>query len=202
MGNFSETPTPTTCLKSTAVHLPFVRQYAPHLYRPPFGKILGVGVTRTFLKKRLESQKILSFIVKMANRNRHKIVAVFVVRFWLFSFSISLSFSPCFSLFPAVSWHLGTPKQPTKWGFRSIFSMGGSFGWVLIGRALGRLWNLSDPGSVRERPRNGGGGPAQRTLPYYLLDEPRAREPKGSRDTLWDTPHPKDPAVIKTIATP
>ena len=28
-----ETPTPTTCLKSTAVHLQFVRQYAPHLYR-------------------------------------------------------------------------------------------------------------------------------------------------------------------------
>ena len=36
MGNFSETPTPTTCLKSTAVHLPFVRQYAPHLYRRTF----------------------------------------------------------------------------------------------------------------------------------------------------------------------
>ena len=33
MGNVSETPTPTTCLKSTAVHLQFVRQYAPHLYR-------------------------------------------------------------------------------------------------------------------------------------------------------------------------
>ena len=88
MGNVQETPTPTTCLKSTAVHLPFVRQYAPHLYRrtflasklrrkgnpairlpfvlqyashlygstaPPhlygstFGKILGVGVTGTFL---------------------------------------------------------------------------------------------------------------------------------------------------------
>ena len=32
MGNVSETPTPTTCLKSTAVHLQFVRQYAPHLY--------------------------------------------------------------------------------------------------------------------------------------------------------------------------
>ena len=33
LGNVSETPTPTTCLKSTAVHLQFVRQYAPHLYR-------------------------------------------------------------------------------------------------------------------------------------------------------------------------
>ena len=32
LGNVSETPTPTTCLKSTAVHLQFVRQYAPHLY--------------------------------------------------------------------------------------------------------------------------------------------------------------------------
>ena len=36
MGNVSETPTPTTCLKSTAVHLQFVRQYAPHLYRRTF----------------------------------------------------------------------------------------------------------------------------------------------------------------------
>ena len=36
MGNDSETPTPTTCLKSTAVHLQFVRQYAPHLYRRTF----------------------------------------------------------------------------------------------------------------------------------------------------------------------
>ena len=78
LGNVSETPTPTTCLKSTAVHLQFVRHYAPHLYRrtflassskkgkpcntppictavrPPFvrqyfWKILGVGVTGTFL---------------------------------------------------------------------------------------------------------------------------------------------------------
>ena len=87
MSNISETLTPTTCLKSTAVHLQFVQQYAPHLYRrtflaslsfeeretrstPPictavrllfarqcaphlyggtFGKILGVGVTGTFL---------------------------------------------------------------------------------------------------------------------------------------------------------
>ena len=36
MGNVSETPTPTTCLKSTAVHLQFVWQYAPHLYRRAF----------------------------------------------------------------------------------------------------------------------------------------------------------------------
>ena len=36
MGNVSETPTPTTCLKSTAVHLQFVRQYAPRLYRRAF----------------------------------------------------------------------------------------------------------------------------------------------------------------------
>ena len=34
--NVSETPTPTTCLKITAVHLQFVRQYAPHLYRRTF----------------------------------------------------------------------------------------------------------------------------------------------------------------------
>ena len=36
LGNVSETPTPSTCLKSTAVHLQFVRQYAPHLYRRTF----------------------------------------------------------------------------------------------------------------------------------------------------------------------
>ena len=29
VGNVSQTPTPTTCLKSTAVHLQFVRQYPP-----------------------------------------------------------------------------------------------------------------------------------------------------------------------------
>ena len=36
LGHVSETPTHTTCLKSTAVHLQFVRQYAPHLYRHTF----------------------------------------------------------------------------------------------------------------------------------------------------------------------
>ena len=36
LGNVSETPTPTTWLKSTAVHLQFVRQHAPHLYRHTF----------------------------------------------------------------------------------------------------------------------------------------------------------------------
>ena len=36
LGNVSETPTPTTCPKSTAVHLQFVRQFAPHLYRRTF----------------------------------------------------------------------------------------------------------------------------------------------------------------------
>ena len=33
MGSVSVAPTPTTCLKSTALHLQFVRQYAPQLYR-------------------------------------------------------------------------------------------------------------------------------------------------------------------------
>ena len=94
LGNVSETQTPTTCLKSMAVHLQFVRQYAPHLYRhsflasklrrkgnpairlpfvlqyaphlygstPPhlhgstFGKILGVGVTGTFLMFNCQSR--------------------------------------------------------------------------------------------------------------------------------------------------
>ena len=55
----------------------------------------------------------------MAVRDSHKIVAVFLV-FSAFSFSISLFFSHCFSLFPAVSSHLGTPKQPTKWGYRLL----------------------------------------------------------------------------------
>ena len=32
LGNVSETPTPTTCRKSTAVHLQFVRQYAPRTF--------------------------------------------------------------------------------------------------------------------------------------------------------------------------
>ena len=36
LGNVQETPTRTTCPKSTAVHPPFVRQYAPHLYRRTF----------------------------------------------------------------------------------------------------------------------------------------------------------------------
>ena len=46
---FSETPTPTTCLKSTAVHLQFVRQYAPHLYR------------RTFLELSFEERETLQY---------------------------------------------------------------------------------------------------------------------------------------------
>ena len=90
LGNVSETPTPTTGLKSTAVHLqfvlqyaphlyrrtflasklrrkgnptvrlPFVRQYAPHLYGSTFGKILGVGVTGTFLKFAWKKREPLS----------------------------------------------------------------------------------------------------------------------------------------------
>ena len=36
LGNVLETPTPTTRLKSTAVRLQFVRQYATHLYRRTF----------------------------------------------------------------------------------------------------------------------------------------------------------------------
>ena len=36
VGNVSETPTSTTCLKSTAVHLQFVRQCVPHLHRRTF----------------------------------------------------------------------------------------------------------------------------------------------------------------------
>ena len=40
--------TPPIC---TAVRLPFVGQYAPHLYGSTFGEILGVGVTGTFLSE-------------------------------------------------------------------------------------------------------------------------------------------------------
>ena len=47
-------------------------------------------------------KKIPSFIVKNGHQNRHKIVAAFVA-FCVSSFSMSLSFSPCFSLLPAVS---------------------------------------------------------------------------------------------------
>ena len=36
IGRVSETPTPTGLERSTAVHLQFVRQYAPHLYRCTF----------------------------------------------------------------------------------------------------------------------------------------------------------------------
>ena len=57
---------------------------------------------------------------KMAQKNRHKNVAVFAV-FLVSSFSMSLSFSHCFSLFPVVSCYLGIPKQPTKWGYRHIY---------------------------------------------------------------------------------
>ena len=39
---------------------------------------------------------------KMANKNRHKIVAVFVGRFGLFFLNFFV-ISPCFSLFPAAS---------------------------------------------------------------------------------------------------
>ena len=46
---FWKPPTPTTCLKRTAIHLQFVRQYAPHLHGSTFGKILGVGVAGTLL---------------------------------------------------------------------------------------------------------------------------------------------------------
>ena len=60
----------------------------------------------------------------MAQKNRHKNVAVFAVLL-VSSFSISLSFSPCFSLFPVVSCYLGTPKQPTKWGYRHIYIYAG-----------------------------------------------------------------------------
>ena len=56
----------------------------------------------------------------MTSKNRRKVVAV-VVAFLVSSSSISLYFSPCFSLFPAVSWHLGSPKQPTKSGYRHIY---------------------------------------------------------------------------------
>ena len=79
--------------------------------------------------------KVPSFTVKMANKDRHIIVAVFVA-FRVFTFSSSLYLSPSFSLFPAVSWHLGSPKQPTKWGYRQffVFILAASGHWELLGR--------------------------------------------------------------------
>ena len=50
-----------------------------------------------------------SFIVKNGPEKPPQNVAVFAV-FLVSSFSISLSFSPCFSLFPVVSCYLGIPK--------------------------------------------------------------------------------------------
>ena len=43
------------------MRLPFVRQYAPHLYGNTFGKILGVGVTGTFLT--ITASKLIAEIV-------------------------------------------------------------------------------------------------------------------------------------------
>ena len=64
-----------------------------------------------------------------------------------FSFSASLSFYPCFSLFSAVSCHLGTPKQPTKWGYRNMYVC--MYGWMYVcmyvpffSKSL-HAWNLS-----------------------------------------------------------
>ena len=87
----------------------------------------------------------------MANKNRHKIVAVFVA-FLVSSFSISLSFSPCVSLFPAFPWHLGTPKQPTKWGYRKktsrpSFSARNSRAGDGCANSMG-AWNLRGPVAI------------------------------------------------------
>ena len=79
MGNVSETPTPTTCLKSTAVHLQFVRQYAPHLYR------------RTFLELSFEERETLQYA-------SHLYCSTLTLESSLFSFSslFSLCGFPCF----------------------------------------------------------------------------------------------------------
>ena len=82
---------------------------------------------------------------KMATKNRHKIVAVFVA-FLVSSFSMSLSLFPCFSWFPAVSWHLGTPKQPTKWGYRHIY---------IYTHTHTRSWAKTSLKSKRGRDREG-----------------------------------------------
>ena len=78
MGNVSETPTPTTCPKSTAVHLQFVRQYAPHLYR------------RTFLASKLRrkgnSAIRLPFVLQYASHlygsTRPICTAVLLEKYW------------------------------------------------------------------------------------------------------------------------
>ena len=44
----------------------------------------------------------------------------FSLYFW-FLLSELHCLSPCFSLFPAVSSHLRTPKQPSKWGYKQNY---------------------------------------------------------------------------------
>ena len=60
-----------------------------------------------------------SFIVKNGPKRQPQNRGCFLV-FSVSSFSMSLFLSPCFSWFPVVPSHLGTPKQPTKWGFRQF----------------------------------------------------------------------------------
>ena len=82
------------------------------------------------LRERLSPWALRFTKPKITNKTRHKIVAVFVA-FLVSSLSFFVS-SSCFSLFPAVSWHPGTPRQPTKrGGYRRIFPAFGGFakGW-------------------------------------------------------------------------
>ena len=67
VGNVSETPTPTTCLKSTAIHLQFVRQYAPHLYRRTFlaSKLRRKGTPAIHLPFVLQYASHLYFLQKL-----------------------------------------------------------------------------------------------------------------------------------------
>ena len=59
-----------------------------------------------------------SFIVKNGPEKTATKTWLFLLYVWsLLSQDLCL-FSPCFSLFPVVSCYLGTPKQPTKWGYR------------------------------------------------------------------------------------
>ena len=92
LGNVSETPTPTTCPKSTAVHLQFVRQYAPHLYR------------RTFLASKLRRKGnpvlrlpfVLQYASHLYGSTRPICTAVLLEKYWglgspeHFSFSTDL----------------------------------------------------------------------------------------------------------------
>ena len=78
--------------------------------------IFGCNLTWWALKRQ-ESSKMPSFIVKYGPKRQPQDRGGFSCIFGFFFLNFFV-FPPCFSLFPAVSCNLGTPKQPNKWGYR------------------------------------------------------------------------------------